>query len=71
MKRVYGKLLYFVVEKDSNVIQKITWQEKRADRFLSSPNYTVKGFNPEIYPTVSFLKVGDELDEFQIEKDKI
>ena len=71
MKRVCGKLLYFVVDKDSDVIQKITWQEKRADRFLSSLNYTVKGFNPEIYPSVSFLKVGDKLDEFQIERDRI
>ena len=71
MKRVCGKLLYFVVDKNSDVIQKITWQEKRADRFLSSLNYTVKGFNPEIYPSVSFLKVGDKLDEFQIERDRI
>lgn len=71
MKRVCGKLLYFVVDKNSDVIQKITWQEKRADRFLSSLNYTVKGFNPEIYPSVSFLKVGDKLDEFQIERDRV
>lgn len=71
MKRVYGKLLYFVVDKDSDIIQKITWQEKRAERFLSSLNYTVRGFNPEIYPSVSFLKVGDKLNEFQIEQDRI
>lgn len=62
------KMLYFVIEKSTNVIQKITWQQKRADSWLGSTQYTVSGFNPEIYPTVTFLKVGQKLEEHKLEK---
>lgn len=63
-----SKLLYFVVDTDSDIIQKITWQEKRADRFLGTLNYTVKGFNPDIYPEVTYLKVGQKLEEHKLER---
>ena len=62
------KMLYFVIEKSTNVIQKITWQQKRADSWLDSTQYTVSGFNPEIYPTVTLLKVGQKLEEHKLEK---
>lgn len=62
------KMLYFVVDKSTDIIQKITWQQKRADRCLTNCQYTVSGFNPEFYPTVTLLKVGQKLEEHKLEK---
>lgn len=64
------KMIHFVCKTDSNQIIKITKQRKRAEDMMNSLNIHVLSYNPKIFPLVNNLKVGDIINEFQIESVK-
>jgi hypothetical protein len=64
------KMIHFVCKTDSNQIIKITKQRKRAEDMMTKLNIIVLSYNPKIFPLVNNLKVGDIINEFQIESVK-
>ena len=66
------KMLSFVCQKESDLIVKITKQKKRAeDMMYMYDDLYVHSYNISCFPSVLDLKVGDRLNEFEIEKSRV
>ena len=64
-------MINFVCKGENNTIIKITKQYKRALDMMTELDIKVLSYNPEIYPAVKELAVGDNLNEFKIEMNKV
>ena len=64
-------MIHFVCEKETNKILYITKQQKRANDKMSVLSVHVLSYNPDFYPTVLDFKVGDIINEFQLEMNKV
>ena len=65
------KMIYFVCRGKKNEIIKITKQRKRAEDMMTELGICVHSYNPKFYPDVETLKVGDCLNEFKIEMNRV
>lgn len=66
-----NKMIHFVCRGDENKIIKITKQRKRAEDMMTELGICVHAYNPTFYPEVVKLKVGDSLNTFFIEMNKV
>ncbi len=64
-------MIHFVCDKETNKILYITKQQKRADDKMTTLNVHVLSYNPDFYPDVLFFKVGDIINEFKLEMNKV
>lgn len=66
------KMLSFVCQKESHLIVKITKQKKRAeDMMYMYDGLYIYSYNISCFPSVLDLKVGDCLNEYEIEKSRV
>ena len=65
------KMIHFVCRGENNKIIKITKQRKRAEDMMTELNICVHSYNPKFYPAVEMLKVGDELNRFKVEMNRV
>ena len=69
MKDVF---LFFVCQEESHLIVKITKQKKRAkDMMLNNDGLYIHSYNISCFPSVLDLKVGDCLNEYEVEKSRV
>ena len=66
-----NQMIHFVCRGDENKIIKITKQRKRAEDMMTELGICVHSYNPNFYPEVVNLKVGDSLNTFFIEMNKV
>lgn len=61
------KMIYFIVNEETDIIEKVFRQEKRAHDFLNmneDGKYCYRGFSVDIYKQVMLLRPGDNMREF-------
>lgn len=61
------KMIYFIVNEETNVIEKIFRQEKRAHDFLNmneACKYCYRGLSIDTYEQALLLRPGDNMKEF-------
>lgn len=69
------KMLYFLVNEETDVIEKISKQRGRIEKMMdilnddisNPPKYMYRGFNVNKYPQVLDLRAGDNMKKFFIE----
>ena len=66
-----SQMIYFVCRGKENKIIKITKQRKRAENMMTELGICIHAYNPAFYPEVVNLKVGDNLNEFMMEMNKV
>ena len=66
-----SQMIHFVCRGKENKIIKITKQRKRAENMMTELDICVHSYNPKFYPHTVNLKVGDNLNEFMIEMNKV
>ena len=66
-----NQMIHFVCRGDDNQIIKITKQGKRAEDMMTELGICVHAYNITFYPEVVNLKVGDSLNTFFIEMNKV
>lgn len=64
-------MIHFVCDKKTNEILYITKQQKRAHDKMNVLSVHVLSYNPDYYPDVLFFKVGDIINEFKLEMNRI
>lgn len=64
-------MIHFVCDRETNKIIRIFKQYKRACNMMTNLNVHILSFNPTVYPIVNEFKVGNCINEFDVERTKI
>ena len=66
-----SNFIHFVCKGEENRIIKITKQRKRAEDMMIDIDIKVISYNTNFYPNAKDLKIGELLNEFKFERERI